>query len=169
MTGVQTCALPISNGEFLIPRFGSGSTPCTGAGEPFPSRINTCDANLATTVRQQAVILFSSTNPVYEQVSVGAGGVNFKLRSATNTLLPLPAGTTVSAQATDANTLDGMACAVDQVYGSPVPNVQPSSNPNADLATSHSVTLKNCVSGDSVAIKVKVPSGLETVFFVPIP
>lgn len=156
-----------TNGEFVIPR--SSTAACVGAGGPFPSRANTCNANLATTVRQQAVILFSSSNPVLVPTSLGAGGVSFVLRSVTNTLLPLPSGTTVTAQATDQDTTDGKACAIDQIFGSPVQNVQPGVNPNADLATSHSVTLKDCASGDSVAIKVKVPSGLETPFFISIP
>ena len=155
-------------GEFLIPRGGSGASPCATAGGLFPSRLNTCDATLQTTVRQQTVILFSSTVPIFEVSTSSTGGVSFKLRSSTNTLLPVPLGTTVSAQATDSNTTDGATCAVDQVFGTPVPNVQPGTDPAADIATSAAVTLKDCRAGDSVAIKVKVPSGLETVFFVPL-
>lgn len=154
-------------GEFLIPR--GGLQTCPGTGAPFPSRVNTCDGALATTVRQQAVVLFSSTNPVFELTSATAGSVQFNMRSKTNTLLPLPAGTTFSASATDSNTTDGFACAVDKTFGTPVPNVQPGTNPGADIATSGSVTLKNCRAGDSVAITIKVPSGLETPFFVTIP
>jgi hypothetical protein len=90
------------------------------------------------------------------------------LHSKTNTLLPLPAGSTFSVKTTDL-TANTKACAVDQIYGTPVTNVQPGTDPTADLATSGAVTLQNCVSGDSVAITVTVPSGLETVFFVPIP
>lgn len=156
-----------SSGEFLIPR--GGSELCTGSGGPFPSRVDTCDSSLSTTVRQQTVILFSSSSPKLETTSVTLGGVSFRLRSADNLLLPLPAGTTFSAQATDSNTIDGAACAVDQTYGTPVANVQPGTNPAADIATSGTVTLKDCRAGDSVAIKVKVPSGLETVFFIPFP
>ncbi|NDP39083.1 MAG: hypothetical protein GZ093_10110 [Rhodoferax sp.] len=154
-------------GEFVVPR--NGTSVCAGAGAPFPARVNTCDANLATTVRQQAVILFSSTNPVFDPTSVSTGSVSFKLRSSTNTLLPLPAGTTFTAQATDSNTTDGFACAVDQTYGTPVPNVQPGINPNVDIASSGAVTLKNCRAGDSVTITVTVPSGLKTTFFANIP
>jgi hypothetical protein len=155
------------SGEFLIPRL--GTVACAGAGAPFPSRVDTCDSGLATTVRQQAVILFSSTNPVFQLTSATTGSVGFILRSSTNTLLPLPAGTTFSAKATDSNTTDGLACAVDQTYGTPVPNVQPGTNPSADIATSGVVTLKNCAAGDSVAITVTVPSKLATTFFVSIP
>lgn len=165
-TGIYDSA----TGEFLIPRSVTGGTfSCADSGGPFPSRANTCDDSLMTTVRQQAIILFSSSNVVLEPTSVNTGSVVFKLRSKLNTLLPLPAGTTFSAQATDLDTTDGAACAVDQAYGTPVTNVQPGTNSAADLATAGSVTLKDCRKGDSVTIKVKVPSGLETVFFIPIP
>ena len=157
-------------GEFLIPRgVTGGSVACTNSGGLFPSRANTCDDLLRTTVRQQAVILFSSSNVVFDVTSATSSTVAFRLRSMSNTQLPLPAGTTFSVQATDSDTTDGAACAVDQVYGTPVVNVQPGTNPAADLATLGTVTLKNCRAGDSVSVKVKVPSGLETVFFVPIP
>lgn len=156
-------------GEFLIPRFVTGGSPvCANSGAPFPSRSNTCDSNLSTTVRQQTVILFSSSNVVLVPTAVTTGSVSFKLRSEINTLLPVPAGTAFSAQATDSDTTDGFACSVDQAFGTPVVNVQPGTNPTADIATSGTVTLKNCRPGDSVAIKVKVPSGLETVFFIPL-
>jgi hypothetical protein len=153
-----------STGEFLIPR--GGSSACPGSGAPFPSRVDTCDASLQTTVRQQAVILFSSSNPILELTTRTTAGVSFKLRSTTNTLLPLPAGTTIAATATDSVTTDGATCAVDQVFGSPIANVNPGTNPAADIATSGVVTLKDCRAGDSVTIKVKVPSGLETAFFI---
>jgi hypothetical protein len=153
-------------GEFLIPRL--GTELCAGTGAPFPARSDTCDASLATTVRQQTVILFSSTTPVLDVISVTASSVKFKLRSSINTLLPLPAGSTFSVKTTDL-TANAKACAVDQIYGTPVTNVQPGTDPTADLATLGDVTLQNCASGDSVAITVTVPSGLETVFFVPIP
>ncbi len=153
------------DGEFLIPR--GGSLACPGVGEPFPSRANTCDASLQTTVRQQAVILFSSTKPALDVLSAGAGGVSFKLRSFDNLLLPLPLGTTFSAQANNASTADSLTCAVDKVFGTPVPNVVPTTNPLSDLATSGLVALKDCLAGDSVVITVKVPSGLETTFFIP--
>jgi hypothetical protein len=152
-------------GEFLVPR--GGSTSCAGSGEPFPARVNTCDTSLSTTVRQQAVILFSSSNPEFELVSASAGGISFKLRSLHNRMLPLPAGTTISAATTPA-TSDGK-CAVNQIYGSPVPNVQPGTDPAADLATTGVVTLKDCGTGDSVVVTVTVPSKLATSFFVSIP
>lgn len=168
-------------GEFLIPRGVRNGTPnCANSGGPFPSRQDTCDSTLQTTVRQQAIILFSSSNPLpldpkdsttraSTTLVITTQKISFMLRSAANRLLPLPAGTSFSAQATDADSTDGAACAVDQVTGTPVVNVNPGTDPAADLATAGSVTLKDCRKGDSVTIKVKVPSGLETVFFIPIP
>jgi hypothetical protein len=159
-----------ATGEFLIPRAVTGGTfTCANSGGPFPSRVNTCDDLLKTTVRQQAIILFSSSNVVFQVTSVNTGSVVFKLRSKTNTLLPLPAGTTFSAVATDSNTSDGATCAVDQVYGTPVVNVPPGTDPAADIATSGSVTLKDCRAGDSVVLSITVPSGLQTTFFINIP
>jgi hypothetical protein len=165
-------------GEFLIPRGVANGTPaCGDSGGPFPSRLNTCDSSLQTTVRQQAVVLFSSstlvplnalnaTTRALTSLVISTQNISFLLRSASNRLLPLPAGTTISATATDSVTTDGATCAVDQVFGSPVVNVKPGTDPAADIATSGAVTLKDCRAGDSVTIKVKVPSGLETAFFI---
>ena len=157
-----------ANGEFLIPRFGAQSCPSTG--EPFPSRGNTCDSALATTVRQQAVLLFTSTNPVLNLLSAGSSGLSFTLSSLDNPLLPMPAGTSVTAEALDVNADDGKNCAIaGSVLGSPIPNVTPGTSPNANLSTSHGVALKDCVSGDIVKISVTVPSGLNTTFPITLP
>ena len=156
-----------ATGEFLIPR--GGVTACAGVGEPFPSRANTCDTSLQTTVRQQAVILFSSTVPQLDVVAGGTtSGFSFLLGSLDNVLLPLPAGTTVSATANNANSQDGLTCSVNRGPASPIPNVHPGTDPSADLATGHSVSLKDCRAGDSVDIDVTVPSGLKTTFNIPL-
>jgi hypothetical protein len=152
-----------ATGEFLIPR--GGSSICAGVGEPFPSRVDTCDLSLKTTVRQQVVILFSSSGPVMELVgAVSTSGFAFLLRSKDNLLLPMPAGTIVSATANDTNSKDGLTCVLARGPASPIPNVDPTNNPLSDLATPHGVSLKDCVPGDSVDIDVTVPSGLKTSF-----
>ncbi len=157
-----------STGEFLIPR--GGVLTCAGTGAPFPARVNTCDSNLSTTVRQQAVILFSSSNPLLVTTEESSTGLSFRLSSLQNPLLPLPAGTTVSAEAFDTNSADGKNCSLaGTVFGSPIPNVNPGTNPGADLSTSHGVTLKDCLSDDVVAITVRVPSGLGTTYRIRIP
>lgn len=148
-------------GEFAVPR--GGSTACVSAGWPFPSKTNTCDTNLSTTVRQQAVILFSSSQPTLSVTTLDASSIAFRLRSFHNPLLPMPAGTTISAEAS------GGDCAVDKIFGTTVANISPSPDPAEDLSTSHLVTLKTCASGNVVAIKVTSPGGLatETLYTIP--
>jgi hypothetical protein len=148
-------------GEFVIPR--GGTAACAGSGEPFTSVANTCDTSLETTVRQQAVILYSSSEAVLSLVSINTGGITVKVRSADNPNLPMPAGTTISAEAS------GLTCSVDKSFGSPVPNVDPGTDPNADVAKNFSATLKTCVPGDGVFIRVTSPGGLQTVFNFTIP
>lgn len=151
-----------TSGEFVIPRLGTET--CAGAGEPFTSRANTCDSKLATTVRQQLVILFSSSSPVLDVRSLSTSGVVFSIRSADNLLLPMPAGTTVTATAIDSNTLDGLTCTVSVAPVSPIPNVSPGTNPFGDIATPNQVVMKDCVPGDGVTITVISPSALATTF-----
>ena len=150
-------------GEFLIPRFGTEA--CSSAVDlRFPSRANTCDSKLATTVRQQAIILFSSSTPVLDVGPVSTSGFNFRIRSEDNLLLPMPAGTTVTATAIDSNSLDGLTCAVLLPPVSPIPNVDPTTNPLSDISTRNSVGMKDCVKGDGVMMNVTSPTGLRTSF-----
>lgn len=151
---------------FVVPRGGSASCPVTKA--EFPSRQNTCDSALATTVRQQTTILFSSSEPYIETTSINSGGVAFTLGSLHNTLLPMPAGTIVSAAVTD-TTSNSIECSVRDVFGTPVANVSPGTDPGANLRTYHSVSLKDCAPGDSVSITVKAPSGKATTSSYSIP
>jgi hypothetical protein len=148
-------------GEFVVSRGGAGA--CTGSGWPFPARANTCDGSLATTVRQQAVILYSSTSPKITMLSRSAiSGVTFSLASYDNDLLPMPAGTKVTAEAGDATPTNGKSCAVDKIFGTTVANIPPVADPNVSLATPHQITVINCDAGDSISIKITSPSGLET-------
>lgn len=143
------------DGEFVVPR--GGTAACTGAGGAFPSRANTCDSSLATTVRQQAVILFSSSTPTIQVQSFTAGALSFRLRSANNNLLPMPAGTTVAAAAS------GGSCEIDRVIGGSVPIIGANpGSPSEDLASNVVVQLKNCAAGNSVIVTVTSPRGLAT-------
>ncbi|MBP6006823.1 MAG: hypothetical protein KA740_03905 [Rhodoferax sp.] len=162
-----------SLGEFVIPR--GGALTCIGSGWPFPSRLNTCDNLLDTTVRQQAVLLFSSSNPMLTVTSgPNTSGLSFKLNSLHNPLLPMPAGTAISAQASGQSLGAGgltVNCSVDKIFGSVVANISPTNNPLVDLGTDHTVTLKDCASGrgNSLAVTVTTPSGLATTFSYIIP
>jgi hypothetical protein len=148
-------------GEFVVPR--GGASACASAGWPFPSRVNTCDAGLATTVRQQGVILFSSSTPEEPTiVGLNASGFDFTLGSAGHPLLPLPSGTTVAIETSDRTEGNGLTCALDKLIGTSVGNISPTSNPLESLVTLHQVSLKGCAKDDLVTIKVTVPSGLIT-------
>ena len=155
-----------ASGEFVIPR--GGSTACAGVGWTFPSRANTCDASLATTVRQQAVLFYSSTVPAIT-TTLSLSLVQFKLASLDNPLLPLPAGTTVNVEAGDTTPANLVNCTVVKTFGTTIPNIAPPQNLAQSSATSHSATLKDCASGDFVLVTVKVPSGLETTFQYTLP
>lgn len=166
-------------GEFVIPR--GGSAACAAAPEPFPSAANTCDAELATTVRQQVVILYSSsqpfiTAPIYSTstvqgtlpsgsvtTTVSYDEVSTAIGSADNPLLPMPAATTVTLEAA------GGTCTVEKQFGSPVTNIEPTSNPDTNLRTEFKAFLKNCTSRNSLLFRIKAPSGLETIFSYKLP
>jgi hypothetical protein len=154
-------------GEFVITR--GGSAACASAGEPFPSRANTCDALLATTVRQQTVILFSSSNPDLFNVTATTSSVNFELGSRPYPLLPMPLGTTVAASVNDTTPANGLTCAVTRTVGTTVANASPGTLASANLRSSHSVALSGCANGDQVFIDIKAPGGLVTTFTIPIP
>jgi hypothetical protein len=144
-------------GEFIVPRGASGT--CAGTGGAFPSQANSCDTGLGTTVRQQTVILFSSTEPIFSVINRDASEVRVAVRSRNNTLLPMPAGTTISA----AHVGNSTTCTVSGQSGSPVPSIQSGFNPSADLASIFVARLKTCSAGDPIEITVTSPSGLATV------
>ncbi len=141
--------------EFVVPR--GGSLACNGTGGAFPSRANTCANGLATTVRQAAVILYSSSEPIFSSISASTSEVSFSLGSFNNPLLPMPAGTTVTATPL----ADG--CTVMDIAGSPVVNVRATPGAPAEvLNTLVSIALKGCAANQRVNIKVTAPSGLVT-------
>jgi hypothetical protein len=92
------------------------------------------------------------TATLYESIEVAVGSTDGTVGNQL-LLLPMPAGTTVSAEGF------GGTCAVDKQFGSPIPNINPTTNPFTDLRTGFSATLKNCFSGESVLIKVTSPGG----------
>lgn len=149
-------------GEFRIPR--GGTAACAGSGYPFPAVANTCDSSLATTVRQQAIVLFSSSHPgPLSFVTKTATLLDFKLASggSGNSGVPMPNGTTVTAEASDQTAANALNCAVDKQFGSPIAN--------ATAPTSHQITLLGCATGDIIYIKVKTPLNNETTIPVILP
>lgn len=141
--------------EFVVSR--GGSIACPGTGGMFASRENTCNPGLSTTVRQTAVILFASSSPSIADLITRPASISFRLGSKENPLLPMPAGTVVSATSPS----DG--CTVGDIGGSPVVNVLPTPGaPKEDLKTDVLIGLKDCKSGQVVNVRVTSPSGLTT-------
>lgn len=151
-------------GEFVMPR--GGTVACPGVGGQVPSRLNTCDvpdllSSLATTVRQQAVILFSSSTAHIEIIERSTARVSFRLSSLDNQLLPMPAGTVISAEP-----IGGVCAVVSGPSASPIRNVEPGFNSLADLATTHEVDLDRCLAGNALRINVRTPFGVLSSFRV---
>jgi hypothetical protein len=153
-------------GEFVVPRGVSGGS-CPMVGGVAPSRSDTCDNSLATTVRRQVVVMFSSSQA---QIFAGVGtpqaqgggtatysiDVNLNVRSIDNITLPMPSGSTVAGQALD------VGCSVVETFPGTVPRVAAGTDPTSGLATNHLQRL-SCSSGaTNVRIRVTVtsPSGV---------
>ncbi|WPB57581.1 hypothetical protein [Xylophilus sp. GOD-11R] len=151
-----------NTGEFVILRGASGGT-CAAAGWPFTSTTN-CGTGLATTVRQQTVLFFSSSEPVLKNLAASTSTITFRLASANYPLAPMPQGTTVTAASTG-------SCAVSSVAGSPVPNISPTNaGPTEDRSSNVRIALTNCASGNVVTVNVTAPvSGLQTSFDITLP
>jgi hypothetical protein len=116
---------------------------------------------LATTVRQQVVILNASSTPAkIVRTNAGVTSVDFQLSSSGNTLLPMPAGTTVTAAAVDNTQGNLLSCTVGTILNPVVPNVSPSRDLATSQATSHVVGLTGCAATDTIEVKVTAPSGL---------
>ena len=157
-------------GDFLITL--GGTNTCAGSGEPYPARANTCTGLLPTTVRAQGIIMESSSSPNISLLTIGPGDsyVQFQLGSAANPTLPMPATTTISA-ATQQGTGAGTTCTAGTVQGTPVPNVDPGTDPAANLSTTVVIPLSKCSTGNQVVVTITspAPSSLATSFTVNLP
>jgi hypothetical protein len=100
-SGTLTCVNPAVGGNALLAVNTIGA-----AGSPAPSRDNTCSGanTIATTVRAQVAIAFSSSDPFVRNFVVSGSGGSFTLnglmKNADGTfssLLPMPSGTGVTA------------------------------------------------------------------------
>jgi hypothetical protein len=114
-------------------------------------------------VRQQAVILYSSTVPYIERQVVDTSGLVFTLASIDHKLLPMPSGTKVAIELADRTEGNELNCSLDKLINTTVPNISPTPNPAESLVTTHTATFKGCANGDVYSIKITAPSGLETV------
>jgi hypothetical protein len=149
-------------GEFYVPRGGLGLCPSIGGA--YPSKADTCDSALGTTVRQQAVLLLAGSTAGIKGITASVGRLSFLLHSAHNQNLPMPSGTTVTGTGAPGT------CSVTDVAGAPVANARPQvGQPTEDLATAVALTLEGCVSGNIVSVKVTSPAGLTTTIPVTLP
>lgn len=170
------------NDSFLLSRNEIG--PCPASSGSYPSQVGTCKADaLATTVRQQTVILFAASTPaLYKeqtsvlpipvvpsptQINLTTSSLNFWMGSsgAGLELLPMPAGTLVAVTVVDGTTTNNLSCAVSDVSGTTVPDVGTTSGaPSENLRTLHRASFTGCANGDTLKVSVTAPSGLITTF-----
>jgi hypothetical protein len=148
------------DGEFVVPRNGGLACPVLTDGS-VPYKANTCDLELGTTVRQQAIILFAaSTAAAPQYLEVSPSKVRFLLfgaAAAGQPRLPMPAGTTITA------TSPQTGCTVTSTLGSPVAIVRPRPGvPNESLETEVTLLLTGCGSANTLSIRITTPSGEVT-------
>lgn len=159
---------------FLLARNPVGTGVCPAqTGSTYPSQANTCDAaSLATTVRQEAIILFASSTPSLYVTALSTTLLKFDLGSSTNALalLPMPAGTLVAISVVDNTATNNLSCAVSDVAGTTVPDARPVAGvPGENLRTSHQASFTGCGSSDAIKISVTAPSGLVTSYPISFP
>lgn len=148
-------------GETVIAN--GGTLACAGIGGAFAARANTCTSGLSATVRQTAVLLFSSSAAAISNISSSLSGIRFLLGSTnqTNPFLPMPAGTVVTASSSNTG------CTVSSIAGSPVVNTPTTpGTPGEELRTPVLINLQGCSSGNQVTVQITSPSGLATSFNV---
>ncbi len=152
-------------GEFVIPK--GGATVCAGAGGASPARANTCTgpAIQAATVRQEAVLLFASSFASFTVVrDAGAGASSFvsvRVNSADHALLPMPAGTTISA------TTSADGCTIGAITPSVVPNIS-AGTPGSQRGSVHSIEL-SCSKGGTIFITATTPGAGVSTFSYDVP
>lgn len=141
-----------------------GSTTCAGTGSPAPSVVNTCTgtATLVTTVRKQAVVMFSSSYAAATLTSGSVGALAFRLNSADHALLPMPMGTALVVDGIS-GVPTGTTCSASVLPASVV-NVTPGNDPNAQRGTNHQIVFmgNGCGAGVTYIIKVTSPKGAVT-------
>jgi hypothetical protein len=159
------------NDGFVFPRNAAGACAAQTSGA-FPSRSGTCDENLATTVRQMAVLTFASSKPLLTLTGQTSARLAFRMGSGDPglSLLPMPSGTTVAGAVIDNTPNNALACTLTDFSGTTVVDTAPTPGaPTEDLRTPHQALFSGCASGDAVKVTVTSPGGLATSFIYPIP
>lgn len=147
-------------GEFVIPK--GGTTICAGAGGASPAKANTCTgpAIQAATVRQEAVLLFASSSAAFtvirDAVAAASSFVTVRINSADHPLLPMPAGTAISA------VTSATGCTIGAITPAVVPNIGAGTS-SAQLGSVHSIAL-TCSTGGTIFITATTPAGVVSTF-----
>lgn len=164
-----------NSGEFRIALGGtfSSSQPaqnlwvggvCPAVGAPYPSIPGTCTGLLPTLVRQQVIVINSSSQAsqsIFDSTYATSGkSFSFGLASLSNPNLPMPAGTQVSATLVSYGT-GGLICTINMVPAT-VPNIYPGFSPNAAIYGSHTVITNGCGAGAIFNVTTTSPSGVFT-------
>ncbi|MCX8521527.1 MAG: hypothetical protein ORN28_08320 [Rhodoferax sp.] len=150
------------NDRFAIPL--GGASGCAGSGEPVPAIANTCDANLATIVRRQVILMNASSIPLTPTFSITDNStISFDLVSADHPNIPMPAGTSITAVVLSAT---NASCSIKSLLPSTVANIPPDSVPAAKVKSSHTISTSSCAAGDKIGITITSPSKRETTFEV---
>jgi hypothetical protein len=161
-----------ANDGFLFARGGTDACGVMQANGSFPSRGSTCDARLATTVRQMAVLAFASSSPRLTVTTLSTTQLSFLLSSGDPGLerLAMPAGTTVAAAVIDNTPTNSLGCALTDFSGTTVVDKAPTPGaPTEDLRTSHQALFSGCVPGDAIKVTVTSPGGLATSSIYSVP
>jgi len=139
---------------------------CPQFGEPYPSISGTCTGLLPTLVRQQVIVMNSSSSPAMPAFAIsGHSSISFNLTSVDHTNLPMPAGTTVSASVVS-TILSTSSCAVKSTTPASVANISPGTNPAANIFSSHFISTSACGAGDQIGVTITSPGLLATTYFV---
>lgn len=166
-------------GEFIVVK--GGSTACAGSGGGTPSRVNTCSGSnvIATTVRGQTTILYSSNVPKVTRITstpfstIAEANFDFRLNGNSAPLLPMPAGTSVAVTSLRSG------CNVGAVFPSIVPNIAPGTNSSVNIGSVHSLILSGTAasgvasavicSGALLQVATTSPSGTSYITTVSVP
>jgi len=144
----------VTNDRFVIPN-PAPLVACAGRGAPVPSVVNTCTGTgLATKVRAQTVIMFSSSHALVVDAGSSASVIRFYVSSVDNPLLPMPSGSTVSL-----SPLVSGCTVTSTLSGTPIGNIGPGTDPTANLRTFHAAGLSAGCTGTVINVVVTPPSG----------
>ncbi|RYY80212.1 MAG: hypothetical protein EOO69_03715 [Moraxellaceae bacterium] len=160
-------------GEFIYPLRTGETGSCGTALASEPNVPNTCSTSLDAPLRRQTILMLAGSEPFFDNVTVNSSLLSFDLYSigAINNAgqynLPMPSGTTVTAEIKD-KTDNQISCEIvtESGYGT-IPAVLDAKFGlvNGDVqrvSTRHTYRFSGCATGDSVTIITTTPGGTTT-------